>query len=163
MFKLFVIFLFDICNDLIGFILFIEFINESAINTLIPCQNADTAWTLCDLSLWYLQCFTRIYSPYQVKLLTSIYTAFSLYRNATLFFFVCISFVTCHYTRFSFRLSWLEFHWKTFHISVNMKLNWFWFDGEQEQKEEQEQEWRVSADWSAVEFYGIQLSPRNDW
>lgn len=40
-----------------------------------------------------------------------------------------------------------------------MKLNWFWFDGEQEQEEEQEQEWRVSA----VEFYGIQLNPRNDW
>lgn len=40
-----------------------------------------------------------------------------------------------------------------------MKLNWFWFDGEQEE----EQEWRVSADWSAVEFYGIQLNPRNDW
>lgn len=38
-----------------------------------------------------------------------------------------------------------------------MKLNWFWFDGEQEQEEEQE--WRVSADWSAVEFYGIQLNP----
>lgn len=47
-----------------------------------------------------------------------------------------------------------------------MKLNWFWFDGEQEEQQqemEEEQEWRVSADWSAVEFYGIQLNPRNDW
>lgn len=41
-----------------------------------------------------------------------------------------------------------------------MKLNWFWFDDKQA---EQEEEWSVSAGWSAMEFYGIQLNPRNDW